>query len=187
MMTTDELIGQLICDEMKVKGDIVFNVATYEMRGFTEDFADTKKILTKLLDEDTIESFSKPATYVNQWRYRSVNGNTYNLEFWFNSGTLKGEELLGQFRQVVMRCESVGARVLAMVCDAGGNNARLYKLLTGAMALPETGWLPSKYVRTVNPWDTSRYIYTSHCSMHDMKAMRNQLFTSWFATGKKCS
>ena len=182
-MTTEEMIGQLICDEMKLKGDIAFNVATDEMRGFTEDFADIKKILTKLLDEDTVESFSKPATYVNQWRFRSVNGNTYNLEFWYNSGSLKGEELLYQFRQVVMRCESVGARVLGMVCDAGGNNARLYKLLAGATSLPKTGWIPSKCVRIVNPWDTSRCIYTFHYSTHDIKVMRNQFFTSWFGIG----
>ena len=145
-MTTEEIIGQLVCDEMKLKGDIAFNVKTNEVKGFTEDFADTKRIMKNLFDDDSVEGYSKPATQVNQWRYRSVDGQTYNLEFWFNSGSLKAEELLHQFRQVVTRCENVGARVLGMVCDAGGNNACLYKLLSGVLVLPKGGWLPAECV-----------------------------------------
>ena len=95
------------------------------------------------------------------------------------------EELLYQFLQVVMRCENVGVVVLDMVCDVGGNNVRLYKLLSVTTTLPEGGWLPIEYVQTVNPWDTSRHIYLSHCSTHDVKVMRNALFVSWFGTRKK--
>ena len=91
-MDTPEILGSIMCDKMKVKGDVAFNVMKDKVKGFTEDFACVKKIMNNLLDEDSIESFSKPATYVNQWRYRSVNGKTYNLEFWFNSESLKGEE-----------------------------------------------------------------------------------------------
>ena len=43
-MTTEEIIGQLACDEMKLKGDIAFNVKTDEVTGFTEDFADAKRL-----------------------------------------------------------------------------------------------------------------------------------------------
>ena len=120
---------------------MAFNVMNDEVKGFTEDVARVKNMMNNLLDKDSIESFSKPATYMNQWKYRSnvkryhinlsqyfsVNGKTYDFKLWFNSGSLKGEELLAQFRQVVMRCENVGARVFGMVCDAGGNNARLYR------------------------------------------------------------
>ena len=127
------------------------------------------------------------ATYVNQWRFRSVNGNTHNLEFWYNSGNLKGEDLLQQFHQVVMRCKTVGVRVLGMVCDAGGNNARLYKLLAGHSSLPEGGWLELEYVQVKNPWDIERCICVFYCSTHDLKAMRNALLMSWFLSGKKCS
>ena len=164
---------------------MAFNVTNDEVKGFTEDFACVKKIMNNLLDEDSMESFSKSATYVNQWRYRSVNGKTYNLEFWFNSGSLKGEELLAQFHHVTMRCEIVGARVFGMTCDAGGNNNCLYKLLRRLENLPEGGWLPINNVRTINSWDKCRYIYVFHCSTHDFKAMRNALFSSWFKTGKK--
>ena len=38
-MSTPEMIGQLICDEMKVKGDIAFCVQSNTVKGFTADFA----------------------------------------------------------------------------------------------------------------------------------------------------
>ncbi|KAL7524394.1 hypothetical protein ACHAWF_004194 [Thalassiosira exigua] len=134
----------------------------------TEEFTSTKKILKNLLDDDMPSAY-KPATYVNQWRYRSSNGRTYNCEFWYDAGKLDGDTLLDQFIQVVMRCEIVGSRVLGFVCDAGGKG----------------GWLPSEAVRTANPYDPSRYIYLYHCSTHDLKATRNALFTSWTKKGKK--
>ena len=84
-----------------------------------------------------------------------------------------------------MRCETVGARVLGLVCDAGGSNARLYKLLAGHQSLPEGGWLHVDYVQVKNPWDIERVICLFYCSTHDLKAMRNALLVSWFSSGKK--
>jgi hypothetical protein len=84
-----------------------------------------------------------------------------------------------------MHCESVGSIVLGMVCDAGGNNARLFKLLRGREVLNEGAWLDEEMVRTENPYDPTRYIYMYHCSTHDLKAMRNALFISWTVKGKK--
>ena len=135
-------------------------------------------------DENCDNSFSKPATYVNQWRYRTVNGQSYNVEFWYNSGSLSGNELMSQFVQVVLRLESIGARVLGVACDAGGSDARLYRLIRVDSNLSEGGWLEAAEVRTPNPWDPSRFIYLFHCSTHDLKSMRNALWTSWWKDGK---
>ncbi|KAL7537400.1 hypothetical protein ACHAXR_010211 [Thalassiosira sp. AJA248-18] len=88
-----EEIGELMCDEMKLKEDVLINVASNQMVGFTEDFICKKKILRNLLDEDELENFCKPATYVNQWRYRAVNGRSYNCEFWYNAGSLDGNQI----------------------------------------------------------------------------------------------
>ena len=71
-------VGELVCDEMKLKEDILLNVTSNTMVGFTEDFIYKKKILKNLMDEDTLDNFCKPAKYVNQWRYRSINGRTFN-------------------------------------------------------------------------------------------------------------
>ena len=81
-----------------------------------------------------------PATQVNQWRYRAVNGRSYNCESWSNAGSLNGNTLLEQFKQVVMRCEMVGLRVLGFVCDAGGNNARFMKLLCEKINILRVGF-----------------------------------------------
>ena len=89
-----------------------------------------------------------------------------------------------QFTEVVMRCKKVGMRVLGMTCDAGSNNSRLFRKLRGNSALPDGSWLPVEYVQTENPFkkekdDPPRYIYLFHCTTHGLKAVRNQLFTSW--------
>ena len=61
---------------MKLKGDIAFNVKTDEVKGFIEEFADAKIVMKNLFDDDSVEGYSKPTTQVNQWRYRSVDGQT---------------------------------------------------------------------------------------------------------------
>ena len=180
-----EEIGELMCDEMKLKEDILFNSITNKMVGFTEDFICKRKIITNLLDEDKVDNFCEPAKYVNQWRYRSVKGRSFNCEFWFNGGSLDGNALVEQFVQVVLHCEIIGARVFGFVYDAGGYNARMMKLLRGNNSLPEGGWIPLDSVRTRNPYDPNRWICLFHCSTHDLKAMRNQLYTSWVKNGKK--
>ena len=95
-------IGELICDEMKLKEDILINVSTNKMVGFLEDFICQRKILENLLDEDKVENFCEPAKSVNQWRFRLINGRQCNIEFWFNAGSLDGNALLDQFNQIVM-------------------------------------------------------------------------------------
>ena len=83
-----------------------------------------------------------------------------------------------------MRCETVRVRVLGMVCDAGGNNAHMYKLQDGHLSLPEGGWLELRYVQVKNPWDTSRSVCVFYCSPHVSQTMRNVLLVSWFQSGK---
>ena len=66
LMDTSKIIGQLVCDKMKLKGDIAFNVKTNEGKGFTEDFSSAKQIMKNLLHDNSLEGFSKLSTYVNQ-------------------------------------------------------------------------------------------------------------------------
>jgi len=183
-----EEIGQLVVDEMKMTKDVIMNVKSNEIIGITKDFLSMKKIIKSWLDDKPgeIEDFNEPATHVNQWRYRSISGRSYNCEFWYNNGMLSGDTLLEQFTRVVMNCESIGSRVMGMVCDGGGNNARLMSLLreSGA-AFPTEAWVGEDAVRTKNPYDKSRYIYLFHCATHGLKSMRNALFVSWIPGGPR--
>ena len=187
-----EEVGQLVVDEMKLRKDVIMNVSSDAIIGVTDDFISTKKIIKSLLDDENsddledIDDFNEPATYVNQWRYRSVTGRTYNCEFFYNNGTLSGDALLEQFTRVVMNCETIGSRVLSLVCDAGGNNVRLISLLReGGLLFPTSAWVGEESVRTVNPYDSSRYIYLIHRATHDLKALRNALFISWVPNGAR--
>ena len=83
--------------------------------------------MKSLLDSDEAENMCEPATQVCQWRARAVDGASFNCEFWYNHGTLNGDKLKEQFNQVVMRCETVGFRVMGFVCDAVGPNTRLMR------------------------------------------------------------
>ncbi|KAL7526978.1 LOW QUALITY PROTEIN: hypothetical protein ACHAWF_001986 [Thalassiosira exigua] len=160
--------GELMCDAMKLKEDILINVASNEVVGCTTDFICKKKVMKKLLDDNEVKTVKTVKTY------------------WYNTGSLDGDALLDQFRQVVLRCEIVGSRVLGFVCDAGGCNAHLMKLLRGNKSLPEGAWIPIRSVCTPNPYcPDSTVIYLFHCSTHDLKAMRNALFTSWTEKGTK--
>lgn len=182
------IIGQLMCDEMKLKGEVLLNTSNNEVVGVTEEFCSTKRILTSMIDGNAVGESYQPTTHVNQWRFHDVNGKTYNLCFWFNPGTLSGDELLDQFHEVLIRCEKANCKVLGMTSDAGGNNARLFRLLRGDTMMPEGGWVDMEYIRFKNPFkitrnELDRFIYLFFCSTHGLKAMRNQLFTSWLANG----
>ena len=144
-------VGEVMCDEMEQKED-------RKAVGFTADFICKKQIMKSFLDKKEIASFHKPATYVNQWRYSSVNGCSFNCEFWYNSGNLSGNGLLEKFNSVVMSCEAVGSAVLGFVCNAGGSNARLMKMLRGNTILPEQAWLLEEYTQTRNPFDPNHFI-----------------------------
>ena len=112
--------------------------------------------------------------------FRSVNGVTYVLEFWYNPEQLNGNELLMQCDQIVMRLEMIGVRVLRLVSDAGSINSRLFRLLRTRLDVSSEGaWLPADRIRTPNVYDPTRFIYLFHCTTHGLKAMRNQLYGSY--------
>ena len=107
------------------------------MSGITKDFVCKWKKMTNLLDNETLETPSKPATHVNQWRFWLVDGCSYNCDYWFDCDDLNGEQLYEKFTQVVLHCEFFGSRVLGFVRDAGGSNVGLMKYLCQMKALQD--------------------------------------------------
>lgn len=91
-----------------------------------------------------------------------------------------------QFTHIVTGLEMSNFRVHGMVCDAGGANVRLYKLLRKqADPGPTTGKLDDSIVAIPNPVDPNRHIWVYHCSAHVLKAVRLQLYQSREG-GSKC-
>ena len=52
----------------------------------------------------------KATVYANQWRFRSTNNLVHNADFFFNNGSLDGNELIRQMIQVVVSYEFIGVK-----------------------------------------------------------------------------
>jgi hypothetical protein len=132
----------------------------------------------KEFDEMFQEKYA-PAIYVNQWHFRSTYNVCHNAEFFFNTGSLDGNDMLHQLIHVILSYELIGVKILGLVSDAGGNNAGLIRLLRSGQRFsnnhPETN---AALMSFSNPFDPSRRIAIWLCSTHNLKSIRNQLLAS---------
>ena len=96
-----------MCDEIKIKSGVAWNTATHEAVGLVgvEGKVELQDDLRAILRGDeppggdsdasagdallVAGGTSKPATYVNQWKFRSIYGRTFLLNFFFNGGSLR--------------------------------------------------------------------------------------------------
>jgi hypothetical protein len=124
------------------------------------------------------------ATHVNVWKYKSVNNDTekfsFICEYFFNNGHLDANEIEKQFNRVVLNLEMNDFRVHGMCCDAGGANARFYRMQRKAKPRTkcEESWLPKDFFTGAHPFRNGRTIFFYHCMAHILKALRNALYAS---------
>ena len=151
-----------MCDELKLRSGIYMFRSSHELAGFASDTkemnlgAELKNLMSSDEDKPSDETFEQ-TQYVNQWRFRSLYNKTFNCEYFYNAGHLNGEELQRQFLHIVRCLEFVGVMVLGLCSDAGGSNARLFKLLREEPA-QSGSWLDELSVSVKNPSDPSRRI-----------------------------
>jgi hypothetical protein len=188
-------IGHLIFDEMKLKTGIFWRTSDHTVCGFASSHQNStiRSVLSDIMvqnGDDSTEAFhdtSAPAVYVNQWRFRSVYNVIHNSNFFFNCGSLDGNELLIQMMHVVCGYEKIGVKIYGIVCDACGSKRGLFKLLRDGLKLVLVGVervVPS-YLTFINPYDPSRRIAIFNCSTHNLKNVRNALLESDFPSGKR--
>jgi hypothetical protein len=122
----------------------------------------------------------KPAMYVNLWRLRTTKNVAYNCEFFYNNGSLTGDELLRQFLRVAGHCELIGVSILGLLNDAAGQNVKFVDLLTSSAEtkVAATGYPCINNVTFANHISPTRLVAAYHCSSHNLKASRNQLLRS---------
>ena len=126
---------------------MVTNVMNDVTTGLTNDFTDLGKIMHNAMNSEPVEPDDKPATYVNQWWYRSTDGRVYNAMAFFNSGSLSADVVLRQLIIVIMACEIVGSMVFHFVCDAGWSFQKVFTYLRQKQDLPDdVVWLPDDYI-----------------------------------------
>ncbi|GFH57354.1 hypothetical protein CTEN210_13830 [Chaetoceros tenuissimus] len=130
--------------------------------------------------QSTDNDYFVPALYVNQWRIRTAFNKSANVEFFFNDGSLSGNEILYQLLHVCNQLNNVNIVVLLLLFDAGGSNSRLASLLRHGVELPsEMKWLNESLISFTDPTgDKGTRVGISHCSTHGLKALRNAFLAS---------
>ena len=156
------------------------NVSNNKVIGFDDESLSFTQDLKDILAGCEVKEGSV-AKYVNQWVYRSTHNEIFLLEFWFNAGSLPGEELLMQLDHVIRACEIIGLHVDYLCSDAGGGNVKLFSILRNllkTMDVPDDFWLDLDQISFTHPLDKSRRIFFLNCITHLLKSMRNQLYGS---------
>ena len=115
--------------------------------------------------------------------YTLINGDTdlllgkFSLVFFYNTGSLDGNEILRQFLIVVNCYETIGIKIYSLICDAGGGNRKFYRILQDHEDFELIGER-KEIAAFINPMDNARTIAMVACSTHCLKAMRNNLYKS---------
>ena len=206
-LTSVEEFGEVFCDKMKLKADILWSTSNHKAIGFVSskgtmmDMRDDFEALSKEEedgsdDEDESESEKEgdkcndkkkesknkgkkeeddfqPVICVNQFCFRAVWNKSRNLGHFLNDGSLSGDELLRQLLHTTLALSLIHHTTLGVLFDAGGNNARLHKLLRGGRNLGSDGWISEFCVKFKNHTDVNKWIASWFCSTHNQKAERN--------------
>jgi len=88
---------------------------------------------------------------VNLFRIRTCYGVAENMEFFFNDGSLTGDEMLSQLLCCIICCEVVGLRVYMVCADAGGANSSLFTTLRGGRILGKKTMLSKEFISFQHP------------------------------------
>ena len=134
-------------------------------------------------DLDSEKSYVGVATMVNVFCLRTAFNQTWNVAYYFNCGSLDGDELLRQLIIVIIACELVGIKIKLQMSDAGGANMKATAYLTKDKCNSLPAGKPNlKCVRYTNPMAINRYIYISPCSVHGLKTIGTSYVAEIYST-----
>ena len=188
----EEIVVQVIFDEIKIQCGVGYNAKTGKEIGFTSskngkmmNFAEEILKIAKescSMDDDTIrnedeelEKYVDAATYANVWRLRTYDNRTWNVGYFFNSGSLDSDDLVKQLLIVLLVCRFVGLQTKLQMSDAGGANSRLIRVLSKNRKSIIQGVPEQSILKYVNPVDPSTNIWISLCSVHGLKCTKKLL------------
>jgi hypothetical protein len=120
----------------------------------------------------------KLAAYVNQWKVVTEDlGNGYALEFFASSVPVNASALASQLRHVMLLCSIHSIHIRALCADSNSTNRKLFDLLCEREYNPNNGFLEDDDTFFPHPC-TGKKVYVFNCSVHVMKAVRNNLFAA---------
>jgi hypothetical protein len=129
--------------------------------------------------EDEKKDDSPAGIYANQWMARNIYGSTIMCEFFYNEGSLDGNEVMRQYILVCTSLALAGLKTIGTVCDMAGGNERFFALMNDGRQIDvnhET-W-PVHYVKFRNPVEPDSDIHAWSCSTHGLKNLRSQVAKS---------
>ena len=160
----------ILFDEMKIKGDLVYNKATGKLKGFTE-MGDLNEELMRSMEQSPEDR--ELARYVNMFMVRGIFTNLHYPFAFFASQGLTGDQLYPCCIEATGVLESIGFKVRAWVCDGASPNRKFFKI---AQSLENCDSDPVYW--TENPFDHSRRIYFFSDYCHLLKTTRNNIENS---------
>ena len=161
----------LVMDEMHIKEELVYDKHLGTLVGFV-NLGETNNHLLRF--EDTLSTSEKPRVLASSLLVFMVRALFHKFNFpyvQFACDNTSADLLVDPVMEATFRLERQGLHVLALTCDGGSANRRLWKLLSSdefAYKVP-------------NPYAEDRYLYLISDPPHLLKTIRN----SWSSKVRK--
>ena len=85
------------------------------MKGFVKEYLNTKNMFDTIFSLTKLKSNKPLKIYVTQWQFRSTYGIVHHGDFYFNTGSLDGNEIIRQFLDMVISYESTCIKIFGIV------------------------------------------------------------------------
>jgi hypothetical protein len=170
----------LMLDEMKLVEGLFWNTRTHTISGFAEKTNDFSTVLQDLEDSDTGGGGEKShlAAYVNQWKVVTERTNKgYILDFFASSTPATSSMLAVQLHHVLQMTSLFNVHIRAICADSNATNRKLFDQLCNREYHVDTPFLTDEETYFLNPCNGDK-IYVYNCSVHMLKAIRNNVFNS---------
>ena len=172
-----------IFDEVKSTSGLMWNAQNDNFRGLccgtTGSASDLKDLLNDLLSETNEQGKDDSSgIFCYQWLARNPFSSTLMAEFFYNNGSLDGNEIMRQFLIVSTSAAIAGLTTVGLLSDMGGGNERFYSLMNDGKQIDIDDMWPEDNAIFTNPVDSSPNmpkIHACSCSTHGLKNIRRQL------------
>ena len=161
------LNGILMMDEMKLQSGIVFNATDHTLHGFIDNELSFVKVC-EIFEAGNATPDKAVATSMNLFYLKDeTSGFRTTLDRFLMEKGCSGSQLRSQILSVITNLETINWSTRLVICDAGGGNAKLYRLLKKEKnGQKHSAWLEEVDCSIINPCNRDNYIYLCHCMTH---------------------
>jgi hypothetical protein len=154
-------------DEMKLQSGIVYNSKDHSLHGFEDNEISFDKIC-KIFESGNASPDKAVTTSMNLFYIKhETSGFRSTLDRFLMAKGCSGSQLRSQTLSVIKNLETMNWSPRLAICDAGGGNAKLYRLIKQEkIGMKHSAWLHEGDCRIINPCNRDNHIYLTHCMTH---------------------